>query len=285
MADKDEGIVDGLESPADVMEETPESETNEDAEGAEYEEISPASEEIEGEELQDKGKKSGIKSRIDELVKDREEIRRDRDYYRDLALKGVDKKEAAPEKKEPEAPKKPTQDEYDTYEDYIEALSDWKSDQKLAQTEKRLEEKLTQRSARETRERAIKEKFEEARKRLPDFDEVLRKTEVTEDVHGLVTGSEMPAEVAYYLGKNPEVTRRINALAPIDAAREIGKIEAKIQTRLRDASPPPKKKTPTAPALQKPLGGGASSSGKNPSEMTHEEYRQMRREEMKKARR
>ena len=279
----DEGNFDGLVAPAETDAVT-ETVIDEDALDAEDKEESSPSEETDGEDQPQDKKKKGVESRIDELVRDREEIRRDRDYFRDIALRAAGKDEPAPKEKEAETPPKPTQDGYDTYEEYIEALADWKAEQKLGETERRLEEKFASKRSNETREKDLSEKFDAARKRLPDFDQVLQNTRVTDEVHALVTGSEIPAEVAYYLGKNPETTKRLNALAPIDAAREIGKIEAKIQARLRDSSPPPRKPN-NNPALQKPLGGGGSVSGKDPSKMTHDEFRQMRREEMKKNRR
>ena len=60
--------------------------------------------------------------------------------------------------------------------------------------------------------------------------------------------SDFGPDIAYYLGTNPSESNRIARLTPLSQAKEIGRIEAKLQ-----AEPPKAVKTTSAPAPIKPV--------------------------------
>src|SRR6185295_19320941 len=68
-------------------------------------------------------------TRINELVRDREETRRERDHWRELALQkqGITKEQ---DRKEV-AQGKPESSKFESYEAYLDALTDWKVEQRL----------------------------------------------------------------------------------------------------------------------------------------------------------
>jgi hypothetical protein len=65
-------------------------------------------------------------------------------------------------------------------------------------------------------------------------------------VETLQTAEKGP-EVLYYLGKNPDVAASIAGMAPLDAARELGRIEA---TKLTKPEPPKSKTPPPPPKIK-----------------------------------
>jgi hypothetical protein len=99
----------------------------------------------------------------------------------------------------------------------------------------------------------------EAVKAIPDFADVVGKTNdrthpVSPVVGQLILESEKGALLQYHFARNPADLRRINGLSPLSAAREIGKIEA----RLSLAKPTTATRAP--PPVTAPKGGASPSS-------------------------
>lgn len=122
------------------------------------------------------------------------------------------------------------------------------------------------------RREAFEEQAAEAKSRYTDFDQVMqvaaRADVVSEPVAEMILLSDRPADLAYYLGARPELARRISALPPVHAAREIGRIEAILSV--------PASKTETkAPDPINPVRGSGTPS-KDPGKMTAGEYRKWR---------
>lgn len=108
------------------------------------------------------------------------------------------------------------------------------------------------------------ERVEEIKPTLPEFDKVMdtfesRGGKFAPHVIEEIRDSEKGPQLAYQLAQNPGLTAQLNAMSPRDAAREIGRLEAKVSL------PQPKKQT-QAPAPMTTLKGGASPS-KDPFEL------------------
>jgi hypothetical protein len=196
----------------------------------------------------------------------------------------------------PEVPteKAPVEDDFEDYNEYIDALTDWKVEQKLAEYDQRAQLRH-QNEAHAEKRVSLVEKLELGREKYADFDEIVHDpiVPITEQIVDILAESEYPAEIAYYLGKNLSVATKISRMPPLAAARAIGKIEAKIAEDEEGSpgsgspSPQPKptatKKTTSAPEPIKPVRpGGAEVVSKDPSKMTNEEYRKWRMGQMKK---
>lgn len=95
---------------------------------------------------------------------------------------------------------------------------------------------------------------DEARERIPDYDNVLRasRVELSETVTDLLIRSDKSALLAYHLARNETTLRDLNQMSPIEAARQIGRLEARLSL------PQANKTTKAPPPLTPPKGGGAS---------------------------
>lgn len=101
------------------------------------------------------------------------------------------------------------------------------------------------------------ERCEDTAKAIPDFFEVVQDPafKTTELVKRLIldAGEKAPL-VAYHLAKNPKLAASINAMPPIEAAREMGRIEGRV------SAPKPKTATSATAPISAPRGSAAPSS-------------------------
>ncbi len=109
----------------------------------------------------------------------------------------------------------------------------------------------------------------EAKTRYVDFDQVANFSPISDKVAELVATSDMGADVAYYLGQNHAKAREISAMPLVEAARELGRIEARLSL------PQPKTQT-NAPSPISPVRGSASVA-RDPERMSMEDYIAARR--------
>jgi chaperonin cofactor prefoldin len=89
----------------------------------------------------------------------------------------------------------------------------------------------------------------EARKALKDFDQVLAKgtAPVARHVGELVIESDKAALLQYHLAQRPDLVAELNSLSPRDAARRIGRLEARLSLptpKTATKAPPPPKTEP-----------------------------------------
>jgi len=220
-----------------------------------------------------RGKKSA-QQRINEITKARYEAERLAAYWKGIAEGSRSQTQQIPEPAARESAAKPNLADYTNYETYIEALTDWKTTQKVTEAMHNQRAATTQeRQQAEALElaRGWASKQESARKSIPDYDEVLggAETVVAPYVTDAILTSDRGPEVAYHLAKNPALADKLNKLGPIAAAREIGRIEAALEksshVTSRSAPPPPAKTTRSS----------ATTSG-DLAKMDHEQYRAMR---------
>lgn len=120
--------------------------------------------------------------------------------------------------------------------------------------------------AEQARTSAFMAKVEEARDRMPDLVEVFSKVPVSEIAAEMIADSDKAAEIAYYLGKNPDQAHYIATLAPHHQGAEIARIEAKV------SQAPTVRKTSKAPPPVSHVGGQSSPGVKDPASMSEAEY-------------
>jgi hypothetical protein len=174
-------------------------------------------------------------------------------------------KPAPPAEKAPAATPKPELSKFERYEDYVEAVADWKASEKvrLALEEVQKAEKDRQaaqaKTEREKQENEIRDawmrRVEEAKKKHPDIEEKIfsKETLPVEPgtvMFGFILDSEIGPELAYYLAEHQDEFKRIAALGPNQQARELTKIELTL------LSPAPPKKETKAPPPPRELGSG-----------------------------
>ncbi len=157
-----------------------------------------------------------------------------------------------PVAEKPQAHGKPAPENFKTTEEYIEAVADWKADQKFTEKFEEREQRQREERAREHQRSLAAEhqkREEVARDKYDDFDDVVYDADLPISQHMAlaIQLSEVGPELAYHLGKNPKEAARIAQLHPLAQARELGKLEAKV------ASAEPPAKPSTAPDPIKPL--------------------------------
>jgi hypothetical protein len=163
---------------------------------------------------------------------------------------------------------KPSLDKYETYDEYVDALTDWKIDQKSIERESKARvEKENQSRASLMKEHDARE--EKARKTMPDYDVVTGNLsdagfDINPDIGRAIVSSDLSPELIYYFGKDLDELERINNLSPMSAAREIGKIEAMLLAEPIQTS--------SAPNPITPVGQSKATITKDPEKMTDAEW-------------
>lgn len=196
-------------------------------------------------------KKGGFQRRIDKLTQDRKALEAENEALKQKLAGGTPAAAAA----EPAA--KPKPDDFTSYDDYVEALSDWKVEQAEAKREAKRqaeEGKRREQAAQAELVNAWKGRAEKFAETAPDFDDVLAavKTPISQALYQTLLDSEHGPAIAYDLAKNPKEIERLNALSPIAAAREIGRLEA-ARVKAADATPTKQTKVTKAPEPISPV--------------------------------
>jgi hypothetical protein len=293
--DPDEpGDEEELETEVDETEEE-ESEASEEEEETEDDDQDP--EEKNGQEKPKK--KGGFQKKIEKLDVRARTAEQERDYWRQKALNGKDAADPDPdkksEKKETTSKPKPKAEDFETVGEFIEALTDWKTEQATAKTADKLkaerdaaDQATKAQSEKQQLESNWKKQEAAAKAKHEDYEEVTSNPDApcTQTMAQRLLKSEVGGELAYYLGKNLKEAKRIAALEPADQIYELGKIEAKIAPPKSVAKNDPTEKAPTTKA-PKPLTPVKKASGKNVErdwktdpKTSYEDFEKKRNEEL-----
>lgn len=217
-------------------------------------------------ERDEKGRFKGVQPRIDELTRARREAEREAAYWKQVAQGTQSPAQAAPQRPVPE--------NFEKYDDYIDALTDWKADQAVA---KRMEQDSTRKVA-ETRAQTFAERQVQFRQQTADYDEVVggSDTPIANHVGEAIMESDLGPQLAYHFAKNPDVLQRLNGMSPTAAAREIGKLEATLGAK--PAAPAaPTKKVSNTPAPAGTTGAQGRATTPALANLSMEEYMKQRK--------
>lgn len=258
-----------------------------ESEDEESESEDNAEEKVASKDDKPKKRKGGFKRRIDKLTNKLSEAEREAQYWRDQAMRAKKEEMVDAGARETETVAKsdgrPDPDNFETHEEYLDALTDWKVDRRLEADKKaKAEEDL--RKEQKTLEQAHFERVQSFVKDHDDFEEVLSEVDdipMSPAVGELILKSDNGPELMYELAKDPEEFERINDLAPLAAARAIGRIEAGLskssETKKEDNKQSTSKVAQTkAPKPPSPVSKKASVSTKSPDEMDFQEYKRWR---------
>jgi hypothetical protein len=223
----------------------------------------------------DKGRfRNPVQPRIDELTRKTREAEREAAYWKGRA---ETRENAEAEAAKAKAAEKPTPEQFDDYNAYVEALADWKADEKIkANNEAQKQESAKERTSREKAERWT-ERSNAARTAHSDYDQVLEAAagvKLADFVCDALDESEQSAELLYRIAQDPSIADRLNAMSPRGAALELGRMEAKLPAVSADPDPEevpdvkapaaapaaPVRKTTSAPPPVKPIAKGGSTA-------------------------
>ncbi len=134
-----------------------------------------------------------------------------------------------------------TADDFDSVEDYVEALSEHKAQEKVAKRDTAKQQSAVLDN--------YHSKVEDAIEKYDDFEQVAynQNLPITDVMAQAIQSSDIGPDLIYSLGSNPKEAARISQLPEILQAKEIGRIEASL------AQNPPTKKVSTAPAPINPV--------------------------------
>lgn len=207
-----------------------------------------------------------VEKRLSKERKKREEIRREADVLRKLALQRAEAE--APRQPPPEAQKpqgEPTREQFGSYEEFMEARAAWRGEKAAdARIKQDREERDRQRQAEEQKKAGedFRKRVKETAKDLPDFDEVLSNITAESPVSHVaaepIANSDNPGKLLYHLATHPEEAERIASLPLGQQAREVWKLEQKLSAAA------PATKPSAAPEPIKPVGGRATPGDEMP---------------------
>lgn len=228
---------------------------NEDeTEGAEPAEGTPEADKTESK------RKGGFQRKIERLEREKDIL------YQQLLQRSGQPPQTPPADGKPKAPEEQVQE-------YVSGL---------------VAKQLAEERAREQQAKAhaeLQRRTAEVRASLPDFDEVLASVGhvyVSPAVQQALLTSEQGPAIMYQLASNPDELARLSALPPFEAAREIGRLEAKASV-----APSPKAGRPvvtagkSAPAPISPVKARGPTQTKGPGQQSYEEYAAAREAELR----
>ena len=231
--------------------------------------------------------KDPVEKRIGKLTKKWRTTERERDFEKAKRLEA--EAELAKLKAQIPATGKPKREDFEDEDTFFEALTDWKIDAKMRSQQEVVAKKAgeeTEKQAAEEFETELveisergKDKYEDYTERVFDKDLVLTQGMVETIIH-----SDIAEEILYYLGKNPDISAAIGEMTALKAAKEIGRIEARLvegekkeekKEEKKAESPAPAKKLTQTPEPIEPV-RSTGATEKDPSQMTPKEYRAWR---------
>jgi hypothetical protein len=152
---------------------------------------------------------------------------------------------------------------YSTYEDFVEDLADWKTEQKFAQYQ--------QQQVQKEALKALNTKLDEARSRYEDADDTIfpaaktiNEARIPQAVKEVFAQSDVFIDLCYVVGSDPAELKKFISLAQTNPRAAIGKVfeyERGIREELETKEPSgkaPEPKRTSAPKPPAPVGGGSS---------------------------
>ena len=181
-----------------------------------------------------KGRFNGVQPRIDELTRKRHEAEREAAYWRGIA------EGRTPVQQQPTTPAvapKPVKTDFQDYDLYVDALTDWKSAKVRDEVKREMAQESQSQRQTDTRRQTWETRAAEYATKTPDFFDVVNNSEVpiSPAVGTELSESDQGPAIAYYLTKNPDVAEKLNKMTPRQVIREIARIEGIVSS----SAPPP----------------------------------------------
>mgnify|MGYP001239205959 FL=1 len=235
-------------------------------------------------EVKEDDLKDPVEKRIGKLTKKWRTTERERDFERAKRLEA--EAELAKLKSQIPSADKPKREDFEDDEEFLEALTDWKVESKLKThsevVTKKIGEDAEKRAATEI-EQELEEISEKGQDKYEDYSTVVfdKDLVLTQGMVETALLTDIAEDILYYLGKNPDISAAIGEMPALKAAKEIGKIEARLVAEKK--KPDEKKADPPAPAKKltqtpEPIDPVRSTGAidKDPSQMSAKEYRAWR---------
>lgn len=168
--------------------------------------------------------------------------------------------------------------------EYIEALADWKVEQRFKARDEKEQQTAEERRAAKQKE-ALAEKWnghvEKGMEKYDDFEDVVIEGAkngdypLSNDLGAMIIESEAGADIAYHLASHPDEAESVYAMTPLEQARWFGATEARLTSEQDAPQHAPVSKAP--PPVRQPRG----SSGKYETPADTEDFSAFKKRAMK----
>ena len=222
-----------------------------------------------------------LKAEIEELRQKRDKAEQDAIHWRKQKAESRadffrDRERGAPPPATPTGPPAglgaaPQSEDFDDYNQYVEAVTDYKVKAARLEWERDQRDQATK-GVQAERQASLKEKLQKGFEKYEDFEEVAldrSAIHITPLIADILADCEHPEDVAYYLAKNRVEGVKISRMTPIKAVRAIANLERDLATQTPTVKP--KTTVPGAPKPIKPVGSGEKVS-KRLEDMSQREY-------------
>lgn len=244
--------------PVETSDESETSKAEHEVEAEEKEDELEGESENEADESQPKKPLKGFKKKIDRLTKGKTQAEQERDYWREQALQNKKVEEKHTPKVDAVTDDRPRADDFETHEEFVEKLAEWKFDQKQKEAEAK-EKNAKAKSEFDSKVTDYSNGVKAITAKYDDYDDVIESVDdipMPVSVSNLLLKSKNGPELSYLLAKNRDEFARICKLHPDDAAYEIGKFEA---ANIKAQEKKSENKTTKAPAPISPIGSVGSA--------------------------
>lgn len=242
--------------------------------------------EAEPEHKEEKPKpKGGFQSRIDRFIRQIDELTQENDRLKNA--KPAEKVEIKPA---PVAEAEPKLEDFTNHDEFIKAMAKYVARETL-RTEREEQTKKEQEAARKSEFDAYNERAIAAQVKYEDWKEVVgQNITIPPAVHVAIIEMENGPDVAYYLGKHPELAKELMEMSPSRANGKIWRLSEQLEseapkeeeTEEVEVEPEPEKpKVEAKPERKKyepikPVGGGSSKSSVPLDQMSMADYNKAR---------
>lgn len=242
MSDETDGVTEKSPTPPEDV--TEESSTPETADADGGREASESDEDTA--EKAEKPRKRGASQRIGELVSLNKAKDAEIERLMRLVESGRTPQQAAGSEKSDDEPKR---DAYDDYEAFIEDRARWVARQEFReQSQKHEEETRRERESRMAAElqQRWESSYAKALDSYDDYEDIFDQvgTAITVEHAGAIRNADEPAEVVYFLGKNPKELEKFSKLQGAQLFRAVGRLEERIAIQREQQSKAPKPVSP-----------------------------------------
>lgn len=215
--------------------------------------------------------------RFDKLTREKYDERRRADAL-EWELKRIREAQAPKDQVAPDTTKAPTLEEFgydeakyrEAVENRAEAVAR-KAALDAIKAEREQEARVAKVKSFQDREAKFADKTADYRETV--YDDSVPISEAMADV---IRESDMGPQLAYFLGKNRDTAALISQMSPIQAARELGRIEAKLATPAPTPAPPVSQAPPPPPKLA----ATEPSIDKDPKDMSDAEFAKWRKRQI-----
>jgi hypothetical protein len=243
-------------------------------------------EEKEGEEEPAKPKRTGgFQRKIERLVRENEYLAR---RFHELA------QQQRPQQPQPQQPQqqpvadgRPRQDQFDSYDEYLDKLTDWKLEARLQQ-EHAAQQQRQQAAQQQERLTGWQQRVGQFKSEAPDFEDVLESVDhinLQPILQQAIMADALGPKLAYELARKPEDFARIASLDPVGALTALGEFKARLEPAKTAAPSSGVKPVSRAPNPIRPVGNGAGATSTVPlDQMPLGDYIRARERQIKAAR-